>query len=413
MENATSILIFKITNSANIESGCQAYFIFDRNGGTLGSGENNHWIIQDNKGSIPADQARIEFRDNYYCLQVVGKQNITINRGLISAHSGLIRLRKADIIEIGNLQIKVYIENEKELDLKSLILEPGEIVGTQDHLKQLMGDKQRFDFSHRTVTETVSGKVNVDPLSALLEDNNITTVSETEHSSHFTNNYSATFSNKEYSTMSSSTFIDLPTTENKQQSEYVENAYVTISPLLREMDSQIPLNNSQDINDILSEIGRTLKATIDGLLRLQQAQNSLSDKHLRPIEDNPLRLNLDYSSTIDILFGDQKSPVHLAAPAAVSECLNNLLIHNEANRAAIIVALSTILQAFAPEMLLARFENYRRSNEKQQMDPAWAWKMYENYYRELTSTRQKGFEKLFWEVYEQAYDKSLRENNGK
>ncbi|KAA1334838.1 type VI secretion system-associated FHA domain protein TagH, partial [Escherichia coli] len=32
-----------------------------------------------------------------------------------------------------------------------------------------------------------------------------------------------------------------------------------------------------------------------------------------------------------------------------------------------------------------------------------------NYYRELASSRQQGFEKLFREVYEQAYDRALRQ----
>ena len=152
---------------------------------------------------------------------------------------------------------------------------------------------------------------------------------------------------------------------------------------------------------------------MEGLLALQQEQNSLSDKHLRPIEDNPLRLNLDYSTTMDVLFGDQKSPVHLAAPAAVSESLHNLLIHNEANRLAITTALGAILDAFSPQLLLQRFENYRRSNEKQNGGGSWAWEMYKNYYEELTSKRQYGFEKLFWEVYSQAYDKALRDKQNK
>lgn len=173
------------------------------------------------------------------------------------------------------------------------------------------------------------------------------------------------------------------------------------------------MQNSQDINDILTEVGKTIKTTVEGLLILQQTQHSLSDKHLRPIEDNPLRLNLDYPTTMEILFGNQKSPVHLAAPSAISESLSNLLLHNEANRIAIVSALTTILQAFSPKVLLERFENYRRSNENQEANGAWAWEMYENYYRELTSTRQQGFEKLFWEVYAQAYDKALRENSAK
>lgn len=34
--------------------------------------------------------------------------------------------------------------------------------------------------------------------------------------------------------------------------------------------------------------------------------------------------------------------------------------------------------------------------------------MYRHYYQELNSGRQQGFAKLFWEVFEQAYDQSVR-----
>ena len=44
---------------------------------------------------------------------------------------------------------------------------------------------------------------------------------------------------------------------------------------------------------------------------------------------------------------------------------------------------------------MKRFENYRRSNEVKPSNNAWAWDMYKNYYEELTSKRQYGFEKLF------------------
>ena len=35
--------------------------------------------------------------------------------------------------------------------------------------------------------------------------------------------------------------------------------------------------------------------------------------------------------------------------------------------------------------------------------------MYQHYYRELSSSRQQGFERLFQEVFEQAYDQQLRQ----
>ncbi|MCV5349336.1 type VI secretion system-associated FHA domain protein TagH, partial [Escherichia coli] len=60
--------------------------------------------------------------------------------------------------------------------------------------------------------------------------------------------------------------------------------------------------------------------------------------------------------------------------------------------------------------LMRRFAQYRRSHElRQKMDNAWAWQMYSNYYDELASSRQQGFEMLFNEVYAQVYDRVLRE----
>lgn len=72
-----------------------------------------------------------------------------------------------------------------------------------------------------------------------------------------------------------------------------------------------------------------------------------------------------------------------------------------------------MLDAFSPGNLMRRFAQYRRSHElRQKMDNAWAWQMYSNYYDELASSRQQGFEMLFNEVYAQVYDRVLRENSG-
>lgn len=210
-------------------------------------------------------------------------------------------------------------------------------------------------------------------------------------------------------------FIDLPqissflSGQQAPSDSKMEQQHVAITPLMRGFGAQLPIRNSQEANDFLEEAGKTLRAAIEGLLALQRSQHGLRDKHLRPIEDNPLRLNMDYDTTLSLLFADQKSPVHLSAPAAVAESLHNLRLHHQANQQAIAQALNTMLEAFSPERLLTRFSHYMRSNERQEQDSAWAWEMYKNYYQELASSRQQGFEKLFGEVYEQAYDQALRQ----
>lgn len=106
--------------------------------------------------------------------------------------------------------------------------------------------------------------------------------------------------------------------------------HLAVTPLLRGLGGSLTMSNSDDADDFLEEAGRTLQAAIKGLLDLQQQRNSLSDKHLRPLEDNPLRLNMDYATALDVMFAEGKSPVHLAAPAAVSESLRNVRHHEEA-----------------------------------------------------------------------------------
>lgn len=410
MNTTTLLLILKIMNTAHVESGKKVACIFNKNGGAIGSGANNLWIIQDNKANLFDSHARIEWIDGGYCIQAIGKARLLINKAEFVSKSGFIRLKKGDLIEIGNLSIRAHIGTESEIDMNALSLKPEDIIGnTTDYLQDLIGSDKRYKATLQLQdSHTVDGKQKLDPLLILNEGNKITTL-EDDVSSHIVLDTKTKNLVHEGPRVNQHNYIDLPTPNSNVEHDFLETSFVTISPLMREMDISIPLSNSQEANDFLSEIGKTLKATVKGLLALQQAQSSLSDKHLRPIEDNPLRLNLEYVPTMDVLFGDQKSPVHLAAPAAVSESLNNLLIHNEANRIAITSALTAILDAFSPKVLLTRFESYRRTSEIRDADNSWAWEMYGNYYNELTSKRQHGFEKLFWEVYSQAYDKALRE----
>lgn len=209
-------------------------------------------------------------------------------------------------------------------------------------------------------------------------------------------------------------FLDMPTIENHPDYAHpLEGVdHVALTPLMRGLGQPLQLQDTQQAHDMLEEMGKTVRAMVEGLLQLQSDQAALADKHLRPIEDNPLRLGLDYDETLAVMFAEQKSPVHLTAPAAVAESLRNVRIHHVANQQAIGAALDSILQAFSPEALLGRFEHYRRTGTPGMADEGWAWNMYQHYYRELTSARQQGFDKLFHQVYAQAYDQAVRQQQG-
>ncbi len=191
--------------------------------------------------------------------------------------------------------------------------------------------------------------------------------------------------------------------------------HLLTGPMLQGLGIDLSQDTDMERMHFLSqELGESLQACVKGLLELHQQVSDgrfgTMNRNLQPIEDNPLRLGLSYEQTIRTMYDADKSLVHLSAPAAISESLKNVRDHNEAMQHATSEALNQILNAFSPQVLLRRFHHYKRNTDTSATsDEAWAWNMYCNYYQELTSNRQRGFEKLFWEIFEQAYDKKIRE----
>lgn len=191
--------------------------------------------------------------------------------------------------------------------------------------------------------------------------------------------------------------------------------HLLTGPMLTGLGVDVGNTHDMDKMHMLSEeLGQSLQACVQGLLELNQqvveGRFGMMNRNLQPIEDNPLRLGLSYEETIRTLYDADKSLVHLSAPAAISESLKSIRDHNVAMQHATAEALQQILHAFSPQVLLRRFQHYKRNSDAQhQSSESWAWEMYCHYYQELTSDRQKGFEKLFWEIFEQSYDKKIRE----
>lgn len=426
-------LSLQILNGNELESGRAAKCLFNTDGGDIGHAENCHWSIQDRQKTIGEKSCAISWHDGTFCMQSFAK-NLLINQSGVTHNSGLIRLRQGDEIHIGSLRMKAQFHLGDEVNYDMQNVTPETIVMNRDQLTEtlLTTDGQpayQNTMPYRETAPTLVNSFSQDPLAALQKES-LTTL-HAEFSAFDDPSYMQ-YSHRIHPTAPGSDispnggidnpFMDLPDTRNNpytlsndevgRQNNDLTYRHVAITPLMRGLGHAVPLNNSQDADDFLEEIGRTLQAAVKGLLDLQFQQNSLSDKHLRPLEDNPLRLNLNYESALSVLFADQKSPVHLSAPAAVSESLRNMKLHNQANQIAIVEALRMMLDAFSPEQLMNRFAQYRRSHEhRQDMDDAWAWRMYCNYYTELASSRQLGFEKLFNEVYAQVYDRVLRQAN--
>lgn len=200
-----------------------------------------------------------------------------------------------------------------------------------------------------------------------------------------------------------------------QEAPAGEGNHLVTGPIFRGLGVNAASNdNAADLQLLSEEMGASLKAAIAGVLNIHKQVESSRyggmNKNLQPIEDNPLRLGMTYEQTVLTMFDSNRSPVHLSAPAAIDESLKLVQHHNTAVETAISEALTHILNAFSPDVLMRRFMNYRRPGQLiHESQEEWAWNMYESYFKELASNRQQGFEKLFWEIFDQFYDKKLRD----
>lgn len=400
-----------VLNSEQLDGHSQVQHQFDHDGGTLGAAAHDDWVLTDRLGAVLPSHARIDLHDGRFCLCDLSGQTFINGATTPVGRSRKVYLEQGDELLIGPFRLRVYLgQVQADANIE-------QVLGNNptDELDDWLaadpsGERGLADASHHVARQS-------DPLQVLAREQATSLTSllhtPTAEPSAMTSAIPASVFSAIEDTMDQE-FIDMPGIDNPYAipAEQDDVDHVALTPLMRGLGQRLQIRDSQQAHDMLEEMGKTLRAMVEGLITLQAEQAALADKHLRPIEDNPLRLGMDYEATLPLLFADGKSPVHLSAPAAIREVLSNVRTHHIANQQAIAAALDSILQAFSPDALLGRFEHYRRTGTAESLDDGWAWTMYQHYYRELTSVRQQGFDKLFHQVYAQAYDRAVREQQG-
>ncbi|MCR6737832.1 type VI secretion system-associated FHA domain protein TagH [Aeromonas dhakensis] len=424
MDDFNQQLSLVVLNSEQLDGSQQVQYRFDEMGGTLGASEQDDWQLRDRLGAVLPAHARIELNDGRFCLCDLSGQTYINGATSPIGRARKVHLEQGDEIIVGPFRLRTYLgaitpEQSLQQVLGNRVTEQldewltgDEPAARADDPRTLAADPLlALQQERRTPNSLMDGLPTAGvPTDGPLADSRLQASPRSQPDVDVSPlaPFSAVENNMNQE------FLDMPSIENHPDYQLSLDGvdHVALTPLMRGLGQPLQLQDTQQAHDMLEEMGKTVRAMVEGLLALQNEQAALADKHLRPIEDNPLRLGLDYDETLAVLFAEQKSPVHLSAPAAVTESLHNVRIHHVANQQAIGAALDSILQAFSPEALIGRFEQYRRSGAPGMTDEGWAWNMYQHYYRELTSARQQGFDKLFHQVYAQAYDQAVRQQQG-
>ena len=438
-----------IANPEVLEYGSRPSHVFDTAGGTIGSRGAN-WQLTDARGGVAPIHAEIIMVDGAYCL-VDRSGNTWFNQNQEPLGPGrIIRVNDGDVMRIGPYRIGVnldqaqheLIDQTRHLGQQGL----GEILNEResqfDRLPVSLHSAdhhQESELPHDELaafTQPLRAHGEVDPMVALdaaaVRLENQRTASGPIDRTHYglSNRHvmqtdlaetnleavsNVTLQRGVAAPMDKEQHVSRPSQpwrESYEQSQE-QGRHIAAIPLEQGLGVKLGGLDSEQAHQLLYETGRSLKAAIEGIAALyrqspqaNRGMNLLS-RTLQPIEDNPLRLQQGYDDTVQALFSAGRSPVHLAPQAAFSESLEQIARHNEAMVEAVNEGLKALLRAFSPRVLEKRFERYG-GNDQGNPDEGWLWSMYCHYFNEIVSSRQQGFDKLFWEVFDQAYDRSMR-----
>ncbi|WP_417515527.1 type VI secretion system-associated FHA domain protein TagH [Marinobacter sp.] len=441
-ERQINKLKLTITNPGTTRSGASIEHNFGPRGGTIGTAESDTWKLSAHRTGAVAGHAEIRLFDGGFCLidrsgrTYINSATQPVGRGRRA------RLNQGDTVSIGRYRLRAELFTgehsgtpaDQELVHREDLADRRLVDGAEGRLARGAGrgnDEQGAEPLGGLVSATAE-TISADPMShwqeepvrasreesALMASESAWLATETGVTDEYRENRDVAMGlparQGERDRMShiNTKALDRELGEKSVRQCDQSRKHISASPLMQGMETGLKFSDSDGMQLFLEEAGQTLKATIEGLLALHQGEDSRHQAlrtRLQPIEDNPLRLGGDYEETVQTLFASQRSPVHLSAPAAVKESLQSLNHHQRATREAISEALEAILHAFSPEALLRRFHGYRRGLQQSEDEGRWAWDMYQHYYRELKSSRQQGFERLFQEVFDQSYDQHLRQ----
>ncbi|MDE1139876.1 type VI secretion system-associated FHA domain protein TagH [Paraburkholderia tropica] len=430
-----------VTNPHLLQHGCTPRHSFDRTGGTIGCRGAN-WILADRSDLIQPIHCEILMKDGGFCVVDRSGQTFINGNDTPLGHLVAAQLSDGDLMQIGPYRVSVHLADAGAAVQQSV----DDLVGSavrQSTITDLptAGDDSRGPRGYaaqETQDTSRSSLPDLDPLLALdaaerpaqpvalsesfdpVHYGMAPARPQVDHAATRFEAVSGTPRSQSGEFCMASQPIESPLVQewiNAQSSSH-STPHQTVAPLLRGLglssSASLGALDEHEAYRLLHEAGLALNATIRRLTELYGSKQdpsrgpALLDRTLQPIEDNPLRLGLGYTDTVEALFASDRSIVHLSPMAAIDESLTQVRRHNEALIEAINTSLQALLRAFSPEVLLQRFRRYRPDGAQQSDAQEWAWQMYTHYYNELASPRQKGFEKLFWEVFEQSYDQALR-----
>jgi len=440
-------LTLTVENVNDVVPALPLYCVFSQRGGIVGSDESATWALQDNDGSIPEAAARVVVMDGQFTIESLSGAKIYVNGSTSAIAKGRpVILSDKDTLKIGTLICRVETgarganADQQVSSMSSFATMNGDthesLVIDGDYEEASVAAEHQSGASDVDPLEALAGQsqktTNLDPLEALDMHKKSASVTRSEPmvdavASDFdgANAPDASLQLKKvkrdrYGFEEHDDGLDGPAKSiNRAHGAALDLDHpvdhIALRPLTKALGLPLGDINAEQSAAVLADIGGALRAAVGGMTAIYQAREGRSNRfplttlHMHAVEDNPLRFAEGTDDALHAMFA-KRGAVHLSAPAAMKEAVDHFALHQSATEQAIDKALDAVLMALSPKALEKRFRSYAPEERPDDADArnAWNWGMYQAYFDELKSQRQRGLQMLFWEVFQHEYQGMIR-----
>jgi predicted component of type VI protein secretion system len=114
-----------VTSPQRTELGAAANMAFGVNGGTIGRGRNNDWVLPDPHRYLSANHARVDFRAGQYYIEDLSSNGLYVNDATRAlGRQGPHQLREGDQLRLGEYRILVSIDSAAEPMAEASLVRP-------------------------------------------------------------------------------------------------------------------------------------------------------------------------------------------------------------------------------------------------------------------------------------------------
>ena len=392
-------LTLRVTSFQSQALGSESTRVFDTQGGTIGRGPDNDWVLPDPEKFVSTHHAQIACRNGIFYLCDVSTNGTFVNGSPQPIGSGSEQqLVEGDRVQIGDYEVGVSLAGTDQAVVTGppgFNMGPGGAFATNPSGPTGPGESGGFggqEFGQPGSVDPMKMFEGQPPPAGPSMDPGV----DSNHGSALQDFYQPP------------AIQQAPPMSGDQAASIAAMLQTAgLDPAAARQAAASPA--------LVSALGGILNVAVHGMVDVLKARSEIKSQFrvpltmMRPVENNPLKFSATPAQALHNLLVEQNQ-AYLGPVEAFTEGFQDIKAHQMAMMAGMRAAFDSMIKRFDPEELSGRFEKrLKHGSLIGKLGKGRYWDMYRDLYEEWTKDADVNFQSLFGDEFARAYEDQMRQ----